>query len=97
MEFEWDPEKARTNFIKHGVSFESIFEFEWKNHLRAVDRRMDYGEERVQALGMIGGRVHILVYTMNDDNIRIISLRKANSREVMIHERHLKNRASSGF
>lgn len=97
MEFEWDPEKARTNFIKHGVSFESVFEFEWTNHLRAVDERMDYGEERVQALGMVGGRVHVLVYTMNKDHIRVISLRKANSREVMIYERHLKNRASSGF
>lgn len=97
MEFEWDPAKARANLIKHGVAFEAVIEFEWDTYLRAIDDRIDYGEERIQALGKIHGRVHVLVYAMNKGNIRVISLRKANSREVRIYDRHLENRTTAGF
>jgi uncharacterized protein len=97
LEFEWDSAKARANLAKHGVAFEAVFAFEWDSYLRSVDNRMDYGEERIQALGKIKGRVHVLVYAMNNNNIRVISLRKANIREVRIYDRHLQNRTPSGF
>ena len=45
------------------------------------DRRYAYGEDRFQALGMIDGRLHLLVFTMRGDVLRAISLRKANARE----------------
>ena len=97
MQFEWDPEKARSNLLKHGVSFEAVNEFEWHFHFRFIDRRLDYGEQRIQALGKIDGRVHVLVYAMKNDNIRVISLRKANPREVRIYDRHVEDRTSAGF
>lgn len=97
MQFEWDPAKASANLVKHGVAFEAVFAFEWDNHLRSVDNRLNYGEERIQALGKINGRVHVLVYAMNNDNIRVISLREANTREVRIYDRNLQNRTPSGF
>jgi uncharacterized protein len=54
--------------------------------METIDDRDDYGEERWVALGLIGNRVHAMIYTMRRDNIRIISLRKANGREVDYYE-----------
>jgi len=44
--------------------------------------RYDYGEDRTQTLGLIGGRLHMLVFTMRGEVLRAISLRKASPREV---------------
>lgn len=46
------------------------------------DDRADYGETRMFALGFIGDRLHALVFTMRGDACRVISLRRANDREV---------------
>lgn len=46
------------------------------------DFRYAYGESRFQALGLIAGRLHLLVFTMRGDVLRVISLRKANLKEV---------------
>ncbi len=46
------------------------------------DLRYDYGEERTQAYGLIGGRLHLLVFTMRGQVLRAISLRKTNAKEV---------------
>ena len=47
------------------------------------DTRRDYGERRVKAFGSIGGRLHVCIYTVRGDGVRrIVSLRKANRKEV---------------
>lgn len=46
-----------------------------------VDDRFDYGEARFHALGLIGSRLHAMVFTNRETVLRIISLRKANERE----------------
>ena len=51
-----------------------------------LDSRFIYGEDRYVALGRVDGRVLTIVYTMRNDVIRIISARKANSREVKKYE-----------
>ena len=50
-----------------------------------ADRRRAYGETRMIALGPIQGRAHVLVYTRRGAHIRVISLRKANDREVQLY------------
>jgi uncharacterized DUF497 family protein len=50
------------------------------------DDRYDYGEDRTQALGLIGGRLHMLVFTMRGEVLRAISLRKANPKEVKCYD-----------
>ena len=52
------------------------------------DRRWDYGEERFQAIGVIDQRVFVVVFTRRSKAIRIISARKANSREVKSYEKN---------
>jgi uncharacterized protein len=49
------------------------------------DRRSNYPERRFVALGYIGRRLHVLCFTPIVDGIRVISLRKANTREVKLH------------
>jgi uncharacterized DUF497 family protein len=46
------------------------------------DTRRDYGERRMIAFGMIGDRLRVCVYTQRGEVYRIISLRKANRKEV---------------
>jgi len=79
--YDWDPQKAAQNFEKHGVAFTHVINFDWATAIEAEDTRYDYGETRMQALGKIDGRYHVLVYSVRADRIRVISLRKANRRE----------------
>lgn len=44
--------------------------------------RQQYAEQRFEAIGYIGLRLHVMVYCLRGDAIRVISLRKANAREV---------------
>jgi uncharacterized DUF497 family protein len=60
------------------------FEFETA-HFRIDDRR-NYGETRIRALGMLGGRLHALVFVETMKGIRVISFRRANAREVKRYE-----------
>jgi uncharacterized protein len=62
MAIEFDPDKEAQNLAVHGVSLTqaetmlSGFTVEW------VDRRRDYGEIRIIAVGEIGGREFLCVY-----------------------------------
>ena len=81
MRFEWDEAKRESNLLKHGIDFievEKVFEGET---VTIVDARFDYGEERFTTLGLLDGRVVVIVHTETDDLIRLISARKATSNE----------------
>ena len=82
MEYEWDDNKDFSNQRHHGVSFETVVNFAWDEAMILEDERKDYGEKRWVAYGPIGNRLYCLVFTVRGNNIRVISLRKANSREV---------------
>ena len=60
--------------------------FDWSSAIETIDDRADYNEERWIALGFIDNRLHVLIYALRGDNIRLISLRKANSRERKYYE-----------
>ncbi|CAN5348945.1 BrnT family toxin [soil metagenome] len=64
-----------------GLAFSLAEEFDWSDALVTEDTRKDYSERRYQALGMIGGRLHMLVFTPREGAVHVISLRKANERE----------------
>lgn len=87
MEFEWDEEKAGANLAKHGVAFSNVTSFAFATAIVADDDRMDYGEKRMVAMGLIGDRLHCLVYTRRGQRVRVISLRKANRKEIEAYVR----------
>lgn len=88
MHYTFDHAKQAANVAKHGIFFSAADEFEWETALVAVDDRHSYGETRFTAIGVIGERVHVLVFNLRETSVRIISLRKANRREVKHYADH---------
>jgi uncharacterized protein len=86
----WDEDKRLTNLAKHGVDFADIDLFDWTTAMEIIDNRKDYGEVREGAYGLIGQRLHFVLYTWRDGRMRIIGLRKANKREKAIWINHAK-------
>ena len=86
MKYEWDENKRVANLAKHGVDFIDAEDFDWSSAIETIDDRFNYIEDRWIALGFIGSRFHVLIYTMRGENIRLISLRKANKREKDYYE-----------
>ena len=85
MKINYDLLKDRTNYAKHGVFLSAAVRFEWAEALVWQDQRRDYGELRYLAIGYIGLRLYVVVFVDRADQRRIISLRKANAREVLFY------------
>ena len=88
MDFEWNPDKAQRNLIKHGVSFdEASTLFNDINLIIEEDVEHSLGEARFRALGVSSqGRVLVVIYNPRRETIRIISARKAEPKEVRYYE-----------
>ncbi len=87
MNFEWDEAKSNTCFLERGFDFAYAAQAFFDPDRRIqTDQRHSYGEVRVQLFGRIGPRIFVLVYTLRPDITRIISARKANTREVKHYE-----------
>ncbi len=81
--WDWDEAKRQANLTKHGIDFAVLSEFDWSSAQVEPDLRRAYGEERLNAFGLIGERLYALTYTMRGSTYRAISLRKANYREYL--------------
>jgi len=83
VQYEWDNGKAAENLRKHGVDFaDAIAALEDPNRLEEIDTRFEYGEERIQTVGMAYGDVLFVIVTLRAEDIcRIISVRKATRHE----------------
>lgn len=93
MSFEWDEHKNESNIAKHGFDFADAFAIFNLPLVVELDEREDYGEDRYIGIGLLNGRIVVVVYTEPDEKtIRIISLRKALSHERRRYEQYLKNR-----
>lgn len=88
---EWDERKNEHNIRRHGLDFADAREIFDSPMLLRLDTREDYGEDRWVGIGVIKGRVVVLVFTERDDGrtIRIISLRKAQRHEREGYEKYL--------
>ncbi len=82
MEISFDPAKNRTNLTKHGVELGLAGRIDWPEVWFDVDVRADYSELREIGYALIDGRLYCVVYTQRGDTMHVISLRKANRREV---------------
>ncbi|WP_066452736.1 BrnT family toxin [Castellaniella caeni] len=82
MEITFDPAKDSSNQRKHGVSLALAQEIDWHEVMTKPDTRQDYGEVREIGYAVIDDRLHCVVFTQRGDKMHVISLRKANSREV---------------
>jgi uncharacterized DUF497 family protein len=81
--FTADPAKNARNLAERDIDLiQGAKAFDFGTAVSAVDDRKDYGEVREVAAGFIGPRLHILVFTMRSETCHVISLRKANKREI---------------
>jgi uncharacterized protein len=82
MRIEFDPAKDETNQAKHGVSLSLAADLDWESALVWIDDRYEYNEPRMIALALQAETLYYVAFVDRDDARRIISLRKANRREV---------------
>jgi uncharacterized protein len=91
MEFTWSEAKRSTNLKQHGLDFvdaPTVFEgvtFTFE------DDRFSYGEQRFVTLGLLAGIPVSVVHTESENEIRIISFRKATRREAQIYLEQIQN------
>ena len=83
MEIEFDPAKEATNLAKHGISLGKAVELDVLAFQE--DRRLDYGETRYRAWGLIDGATYCLAFTRSEGRLRAISLRRAHDKEIRRH------------
>jgi uncharacterized DUF497 family protein len=86
VKIEYDEGKSNKNARERGLPFETANEFDWPNAIYEEDVRKKYPERRFVAVGCIGEKMHVICFTPIEGGVRIISLRKANRREVRAYE-----------
>ena len=98
MEFDWDDRKNADNVSIRQIPFELAGLLFREETLEEDDNRWDYGELRIRAYGKVNGRLFVCIYTdrmLEGRLVRwIISLRKANKREVRKYDEAIKAESS---
>ena len=85
FDITFDPLKDAINRLQHGVSLDLAREIAWNEIASRVDGRRDYGEVREVGYAPLRGHTFCVVFTRRNSALRIISLRRANKREVRQH------------
>jgi uncharacterized protein len=92
MRYEFDADKDEANLAKHGLSLRLAVDLDWDTATVGVDTRFDYGETRLVALAEHERRLYYVVFVERGPSRRIISVRRANRREVKRHARQSESR-----
>ncbi len=86
MRLSYDPAKNERNIRERGLSFELVGELDWVTAIAMEDTRREYGEKRIRILALLLRRLYVAVVTIRGDTTHVISLRKANDREIKHYE-----------
>jgi uncharacterized DUF497 family protein len=89
LAFEWDDAKARSNNLKHGVTFETAREAFLDPHHFSLGHQQAGSEDRFSMVGLSNEKGLVVIYTMRGRKIRLISAREATSHE---YKRYWTNR-----
>lgn len=85
MKFEWDEDKNKLNYKKHGIDFETaMLFFNDLQRIEIYDVEHSINEDRYNTIGMVHD-VLFVVYTERKENIRLISARLATKTERSIY------------
>lgn len=80
MEFEYDSQKSEANFIKHGISFEEA-KYLWNDPNRLQVQARSETELRYALIALYSNKLWTAFYTIRNEKIRIISVRRARKGE----------------
>ena len=89
MRIEFDPAKDAANQAKHGVSLSMAGGLDWEAALVWVDERFEYRETRMIALAPKTEVLYYVAFVDRGEVRRVISLRRANRREVKYYVENL--------
>ncbi|AGH74053.1 MULTISPECIES: BrnT family toxin [Edwardsiella] len=89
MKIEYDQNKREKTLLERGIDFARASEIFAGMHFTAEDCRQDYGEIRKITVGKLDARIVVMVWTPRGNGRRIISMRKANEREIKRFEKYL--------
>ena len=89
MRFTWHEPKRQSTLERRGLDFAdaelvfagAIFTFE--------DDRVNYSEQRWVTLGLLRGKVVVIVHAETEDEIHLISIREADKNEQLLFFRNL--------
>jgi uncharacterized protein len=85
MRFTWSERKRAVNLKEHGLDFvDAPRVFEGATYTYEDDR-FNYGEQRFETLGLLAGVPVSIVHTETEDEIRVISFRKATKHEANLY------------
>jgi uncharacterized DUF497 family protein len=79
---DFAPRKRNKTLIERGLDFARAEEVFAGVNVTAEDARFDYGDPRFTTVGVLDGRIVVVVWTPRGEVRRIISMRKANEREI---------------
>ncbi len=90
MDVNWDPDKARSNFKKHGVHFSDVESARYDPCALTIENEDSEGEHRYVSIGLDAiSRILLMVYAQIGDGIRLISARKAGKNERRDYEERI--------
>jgi len=81
MEIAWNQEKRLGNLRKHGLDFADAERVFSGYTLTRPDHRFAYGEARFSTMGLLRDMVVVIAHTETDEEIHVISMRKAERHE----------------
>lgn len=91
MHFSWDERKREINLRDHALDFVDAEKVFYGPTFTYEDDRFEYEEQRFITLGFSSGVAVSIVHTETEDEIRIISFRKATTNEETILFKSLEN------
>jgi hypothetical protein len=86
---EFDNTKREITLFTRGLDMARANEVFDKSHLDQIDVRKDYGEARIRTFGYLDKRPVFIIWTYRGNIRRIISMRRANEREIQKYEGRL--------
>ena len=81
--FEWDQNKSDNNKITRGFGFDLIKQFDFATAYISRDEREQYEEPRYRAFGRIDGFGYMVAFTLRNNKIRVISMRRMHEKEAI--------------
>ena len=82
MNIEWDDAKRNKVLAERGLDFADVALIDWDRAITIEDTRQPYAEARFVTYGAIRGRLCVIAWCYRGNALRVISMRKANTREV---------------
>ena len=86
MELEWDEAKRQWTIENRNLDFADVESFDYDTVVTVPDSRREYGEVRYNSYGYLRGEFCTYCFTWRGKRMRIISLRKANARELQSYQ-----------